>query len=86
LKIFDQRGGDVDLLITDMRMPFLDGGGLVRELRARRQSLKILCISGYAVSSDFELPVLNKPFTRRELLDTVNDVLARADARPSTLA
>src|SRR5215208_2308108 len=47
LKVFDQYGDSVDLLLTDMRMPFMPGDELARQLRGRRQTLKLLCISGY---------------------------------------
>ena len=48
LKVFDQHGDGVDLLLTDMRMPFMGGAELARQLRIRRGTLKLLCISGYA--------------------------------------
>ena len=46
IKVFDQHGDSVDLLLTDMRMPFMGGAELARQLRTRRPTLKLLCISG----------------------------------------
>lgn len=40
-----------DILITDIRMPFLDGFGLIRHARAIMPWLKVMIISGYG---DFE--------------------------------
>jgi len=76
MKIFDEHGSEIDMLITDMRMPYVSGAELVATLRARRKSLKCLCISGYAVDPEVGEPLLAKPFSRKELLKTVYAVLA----------
>jgi CheY-like chemotaxis protein len=44
---FDKYGWNVDLVITDMRMPHVGGDMVVAELRRRNPTLKILCVSGY---------------------------------------
>src|SRR3989337_552920 len=54
-KLVDQHGDSVDLLLTDLRMPFMGGTELVRQLRTRRKTLKLLCISGYAGGSELEV-------------------------------
>ena len=79
LKVFEQHGDGVDLLLTDMRMPYMGGAELVRQLRARRRTLKLLCISGYAGASELEFSgdFLAKPFSRDELLTKVREVLDR---------
>lgn len=79
LKMFEERGDDIDLLLTDMRMPFMGGAELTQHLRARRQTLKLICISGYPgagegiAAEDF----LAKPFSRDDLLTKVREVLDR---------
>jgi DNA-binding response OmpR family regulator len=79
LKVFDQYGDSVDLLLTDMRMPFMGGAELARQLRTRRRTLKLLCISGYAGVNDLEFSgdFLAKPFSRDELLAKVREFLDR---------
>ena len=79
MKLFDQHGETVDLLLTDMRMPFMGGAELARHLRARRKTLKLLCISGYPGGSDLEFSedFLAKPFSRDELLAKVREILDR---------
>jgi two-component system, cell cycle sensor histidine kinase and response regulator CckA len=79
MKLFDQYGDSVDLLLTDMRMPFMDGAELGRELRSRRKTLKLLCISGYPGGHDLEFSedFLAKPFSRDELLAKVREILDR---------
>ena len=78
LKVFDQHGDSIDLLLTDMRMPYMGGAELARQLRARRRTLKLLCISGYAgIETEFSDDFLAKPFSRDELLEKVREVLDR---------
>jgi two-component system cell cycle sensor histidine kinase/response regulator CckA len=79
LKMFDQHGDSIDLLLTDLRMPYMGGVELAQHLRARRKSLKLIAISGYAGNSDHELTsdFLAKPFSRDDLLAKVREVLDR---------
>ena len=79
LKVFEQHGESIDLLLTDMRMPYMGGAELVRQLRSRRRTLKLLCISGYAGGSELEFSgdFLAKPFSRDELLAKIREVLDR---------
>lgn len=41
-----------DLLLTDLRMPRLDGGGLIRAIRAFAPALPVVVMSGYAAATD----------------------------------
>jgi len=78
LRVFDEHGQDIALVITDMRMPYVGGAELIAELQARRHTLKCLCMSGYAFASDVTVPLLKKPFSRAELLGRVRSILAAA--------
>ena len=77
MKLFDQHGEDIDLLLTDLRMPYMGGAELAHQLRGRRRTLKLLCISGYPGSLDADLAddFLAKPFSRDDLLRKVREVL-----------
>jgi two-component system cell cycle sensor histidine kinase/response regulator CckA len=78
LALFDAHASSVDLLITDLRMPEMDGQSLVRELRDRAPALRVLCVSGYpgsAVELTHTEHFLAKPFSKYELLRTVRQVL-----------
>ena len=79
LEVFDRHGDSVDLLLTDMRMPFMGGAELASQLRARRGTLKLLCISGYAGGNELEFSgdFLAKPFSRDQLLAKVREILDR---------
>jgi CheY-like chemotaxis protein len=79
MKLFDQHGETIDLVLTDMRMPYMGGAELAHHLRGRRPTLKLLCISGYpgSLDSDLSSDFLAKPFSRDELLSKVREVLDR---------
>jgi CheY-like chemotaxis protein len=70
VKLFDQHGDSVDLLLTDMRMPYMGRGELAKTLRQRKPGLKLICISGCAGSLETETTkdFLAKPFSRDEIL------------------
>ncbi|HEX5259551.1 MAG TPA: response regulator [Sphingomicrobium sp.] len=69
------RGEPIDLLISDVVMPGMDGPAVVREARKSRPELKILFMSGYAEeqlrkSIDIEnVNFLPKPFSVTELAE-----------------
>ncbi|GMU58874.1 MAG: hypothetical protein AMXMBFR34_06370 [Myxococcaceae bacterium] len=70
------------LLLTDVRMPGMDGHTLARKLRERHPALKVLLMSGYApdesVAHDVTsgaVPFLSKPFTPDGLARRVRELL-----------
>ena len=77
MQLFDRHGDSIDMLLTDMRMPYMGGAELAHQLRGRRRTLKLLCISGYPGNLDDDLTVdfLAKPFSRDALLQKVREVL-----------
>ncbi|GLR48765.1 hybrid sensor histidine kinase/response regulator [Sphingomonas astaxanthinifaciens] len=76
------RGETIDLLISDVVMPVMDGPTMVREARKTRPELKILFMSGYAEeqlrrSIDIDnVAFLPKPFSVQELSEAARKVLA----------
>ena len=77
LDILEQQSGRVDLVITDLGMPVMDGHELARRLRATRPDLPILFMSGYGDSGKVS-PYLQKPFSPDDLVRRVGIVLAAA--------
>ena len=79
LKLFDENASSIDLLLTDMRMPYMGGAELAKQLRGRKSDLKLICISGHPGSPGHEVTedFLAKPFSREEMLRKVRDVLDR---------
>jgi PAS domain S-box-containing protein len=88
-EIFDQQPDAIDLLLTDVVMPGMNGPALAQRLVAINPRLCVLFISGY---SDLTLPVasgnphvgfLGKPFPATALIAKVRDVLAHSRQRPA---
>jgi two-component system, cell cycle sensor histidine kinase and response regulator CckA len=77
MRVFDEHGDSIDMLLTDLRMPYMGGAELAHHLRGRRRTLKLLCISGYPgqLDSDLAVDFLAKPFSRDDLLRKVREVL-----------
>jgi two-component system response regulator (stage 0 sporulation protein F) len=80
LKLFRER--PVDLAITDLMMPEMDGFELIRELTAQWPSIRIIAISGADIRLDMARQlgakaVLKKPVTGSNLVKAVEQVLAR---------
>ncbi len=74
-----------DVIITDMKMPGLDGASFYRQVRERdpEQARRIIFITGDTVSPDTRFflqrvsnPVLSKPFKIGPLRDAIETVLA----------
>ncbi len=83
LRIAAEWAGPIDLLLTDLVMPGMNGRELGAELRTRRPGLKLIYMSGYAGGTlgrgnppDPALTFLQKPFDSNELLDLVRATLA----------
>ena len=64
-------GLEIDLMITDLLMPGLDGTELAALARARRPGLPVLLVSGQSDPDGVpaELPCLTKPYRRTALAD-----------------
>jgi DNA-binding response OmpR family regulator len=70
--------GSFDLVITDLRMPGLDGKGVLQHIRkSSKKSIPIIGISGtpwLLQDSEFDV-VLSKPFPLQDLLDSVKNLV-----------
>jgi two-component system, cell cycle sensor histidine kinase and response regulator CckA len=78
-----QRQGDVDLVVSDVVMPEMDGPTLLKELRARKPQVKIIFVSGYAeeafsknLAEEEKYAFLAKPFTLKQLVAEVKKTMA----------
>ncbi|NYZ12177.1 response regulator [Azospirillum sp. RWY-5-1] len=73
-----------DLVVTDLRMPRMDGRSLIRELRRRRPTLPIVVMTGFVAFLPGEddltgadwmpLEVLRKPVSPTEMLAAMERV------------
>jgi PAS domain S-box-containing protein len=76
LDLIEKTNGQVDLVVTDLGMPEMDGHELARRLRATRPRMPVLYMSGYGDAGTVT-PFLQKPFSPDDLVDRVAAVLAR---------
>lgn len=67
----------VDAVVTDYKMPRMDGAQLAERIRAVRPGLPILLITGYTGSTDDspDLPRLAKPFNQADLAEALAAVV-----------
>ena len=71
-----------DLVVTDFRMPGMNGEELLVRLRERRPALPALIVSAYGNELSLQLagvPVLRKPVDAAVLVETVNNLLLDAE-------
>jgi two-component system cell cycle sensor histidine kinase/response regulator CckA len=83
MKVLEQRAGDIDLVVSDVVMPEMDGPTLLGEMRKRNPELKMIFVSGYAEDAfEKNLPergqfaFLAKPFTLKQLVAAVKETMA----------
>lgn len=78
-RVFEDAGGAVDLLLTDVSMPGGSGVDLARDLLGRSATLRVLVMSGYLDAASSEaLPrtgFIDKPFTRSAISRRIREIL-----------
>jgi signal transduction histidine kinase len=84
LALFDSGSFRVDLLLTDIVMPGMNGRQLADEMRERKSGLKVLFMTGYSRNAivhqgrlDPGVALLQKPLTQAMLAAKIRDVLDR---------
>lgn len=80
LEFLNDEDQDIDLMMTDVGLPVMDGRELAVQARLLRPKLPILFASGYAESIDVPvgMAVIGKPFSIEQLRDKVTGILASA--------
>ena len=84
IELIESRGGAVDLVVSDVVMPEMDGPALLKELRQRNPEIKFIFVSGYAEDAfakhlpdgDRRPNFLAKPFSLKQLVAAVKDAMA----------
>lgn len=77
LEAFDNQQ-QIDLVITDMVMPQMNGAQLAHAIRLLRPELPIILATGYAERLEgfaTELPRLSKPFTQLNLVEVIGQAM-----------
>jgi CheY-like chemotaxis protein len=85
LKVMQERGGSIDLVVTDVVMPELNGSELAAKVRELYPKLCVIYMSGYTDDDivrrgllDPEMVFIQKPFTASNFTRKVREVLDAA--------
>ncbi|WP_291684546.1 cell cycle histidine kinase CckA [Bradyrhizobium sp.] len=83
LEVLEEKNGAVDLVVSDVVMPEMDGPTLLKSMRERNPDLKIIFVSGYAedafeksLPENQQFAFLPKPFTLSQLVAAVKETMA----------
>jgi two-component system cell cycle sensor histidine kinase/response regulator CckA len=77
IAISEKHRGEIQLLLTDVIMPGMNGRALAKRLRAKRKKMRVLYVSGFTqeVLEGEGASFLEKPFTLETLALKVREVL-----------
>jgi len=83
MEVLEENNGDVDLVVSDVVMPEMDGPTLLKTMRERNPDVKIIFVSGYAedafeksLPENQQFAFLPKPFTLSQLVAAVKETMA----------
>jgi two-component system, cell cycle sensor histidine kinase and response regulator CckA len=81
---FEEQGGRIDIVVSDVVMPEMDGPSMLKELRKRNPDIKVIFMSGYPddafkrnLDPNEQFAFLAKPFTLPQLATKVKEELER---------
>jgi two-component system cell cycle sensor histidine kinase/response regulator CckA len=82
MEVLDEQSGAIDLVVSDVVMPEMDGPTLLGELRKVKPDIKFIFVSGYAedafarnLPADAQFGFLPKPFSLKQLATVVKEML-----------
>lgn len=84
IEVMEKQGSEVDVIITDVIMPGINGPTMIEEVAPKFPRVKVIFISGYAedvfvksYGSEREFNFLPKPFTLKQLASKVKEVITK---------
>ena len=87
LEVLDDIDGKIDLMISDVVMPEMDGPTLLKQVRERLPNLKVIFVSGYAeesvrqdIADDRASSSSPKPYSLDQINSKVKEVLQATKA------
>jgi two-component system cell cycle sensor histidine kinase/response regulator CckA len=85
LELIEEHAAEIDLVISDVVMPGMDGPALVKEIRKSNPAMRVIFMSGYAEGAfrnagdkPEDCHFISKPFNLKALTEKVRDVLDEA--------
>jgi CheY-like chemotaxis protein len=86
--VFSRRHDDIDLVLTDIAMPVIDGSALIAALNRMEPNVPIIAITGNPSAASMSkiartgvTHILTKPFSAEQLLRTIAEVLTEERPR-----
>lgn len=83
LRIIEEKGKDINIIITDVIMPGMNGPAMIEEIAKKYPHIKVIFISGYAedifiktYGVERKFNFLPKPFTLKQLAGKVKEVMS----------
>jgi len=83
LRVAEEAGSPIDLIVSDVVMPDMDGPTMLNELRRRGFDSRVIFVSAYgdealarSVREKQDFVFMPKPFTAKQLLETVKVTMA----------
>jgi two-component system, cell cycle sensor histidine kinase and response regulator CckA len=83
MEALEEKEGAIDLVVSDVVMPEMDGPTLLKAMREKNPDLKIIFVSGYAedafeksLPENQQFAFLPKPFTLSQLVAAVKETMA----------
>ncbi len=84
MEMLEEQGGAIDLVVSDVVMPEMDGPTLLKAMREKNPDIKFIFVSGYAEDAfEKSLPegqqfdFLPKPFTLSQLVAAVKETMTK---------
>lgn len=84
IELMHQHGKDVEVIVTDVIMPGMNGPTMIEKITADHPNVKVIFISGYAedifvnnYGTERSFNFLAKPFTLKQLASKIKEVLGR---------
>jgi two-component system, cell cycle sensor histidine kinase and response regulator CckA len=78
LEVFERHKGDIDVLLSDVTMPEMDGQDLAEQLTRKRPSIKVILMSGFShmhLALQRGWKFIQKPFKPSTVKETLEEVL-----------
>jgi signal transduction histidine kinase/CheY-like chemotaxis protein len=86
IRLANKNEGNIDLLVSDVIMPHMNGPELAATLSATRPEMRVLYVSGYSANDIGDhgvlkenVQILQKPFSPHTLLQRIREVLGNGD-------
>jgi CheY-like chemotaxis protein len=78
LRVSRAHNGAIDLLLTDMYMPFMEGPEVAQAILQERPGVRVLLMTGHTerLTEPQQITVLRKPFRPTELVQRIANALA----------